>query len=342
MGLIVILVAAVLITATLYFFAPKWVGQLALKIGPCFAVLVLVTSCFTTAPTGTIKIARLFGNVVQNTFIPDVGLQLVNPLYSLKNVDVTQQTIEPTDNGQEIRTGTSDDNFLTVDALMSYKTNRQTAWKLESLLPLYKEMMAKQAASALRQGVSEHAWTQTVKDSKGTVAKSIGDAWEAAVKQQLVIAGFTDIEAENAFTFFPVRLKKAVPDDLVLQSIARRSAATEDEKTQNTLTTIASDIAERRKEEGKGMSNLIKAVMGLGPDSPMPKLSANDIAVLLNAISTQERATAMLKIAEDPKRPVTAVMIGDAAAPPVTVGGTQQLTPEAAPVAAAPAARAGK
>ena len=267
-------------------------------------------SSVANAPTGHIMVARWFGSI-QTGYLPDTGLQLVNPFMSYEDVEITRQEIELGANGS-IRTGTSDDNFLTVDAVMPYSVNPVFAWKLLSKVPNHAVMMRNMAEAALRKGVSQKSWTQVVKDNSGDAATAIGAAWQIAVKGQLLAAGFTMEEAEIAFNFFPVQIRAAIPDPKVQEATANRSAATEDLHTQETLTSIALEIAKRRGHEGEGVQNLIKSAIGLKPTDPMPKtITVTDISKIVDAISKLERATAMQKIAEDPKRAVTVIFNGD-------------------------------
>ncbi|HEY9754203.1 MAG TPA: hypothetical protein V6C97_03455 [Oculatellaceae cyanobacterium] len=309
--------------------------RLSGAIGAGLALLVLVACSVTTAQTGTIKLVYMFGQL-QSYYIPDNGMQLVNPLISLTDMNIQRREIDPND-GQHsdgVRTGTSDDNFLTVSAIMPYAVNPALANKLYGRIPDFDTvMMLNSANAALRKGVAEHAWTDVVKDSSGAAAQSIQTAWQNIVHDQLVSAGFTKEEANNVFTFFPVQIKKALPDDKVLQATANRSAEVENLSMQETLTKQQTEVAKRRTQEGDGLANLIKAVMGKKDSDPMPVLKPSDVSSLLLAIAAQERANAMVKIA-DGNRPLTIIMNGDSGGPAAVPSGTYTTdTPASAPPA---------
>ncbi|HEY9676641.1 MAG TPA: hypothetical protein V6C76_01470 [Drouetiella sp.] len=309
-------------------FTPTSFKLPALGAGVLLAVVLTGFCSVTYAPTGTIKIERVFGKI-QPGYVSDSGLQFVAPWVSLDDVNITRREIDPGDNGTpgEVKTGTADDNFLTVGVIMPYSVNPTFAGRLLARIPNYADvMMPNSANSALRKGVSEHKWTEVVKDTDGKSAKSIDDNWQTIVKEQLIVAGFTPDEAKLVFTFYPVQIRKAVPDDKVQQATANRSAEVENLNMQKTLTDQALEVAKRRSNEGQGLANLIKAVMGLKPDDKMPNLSPSDIAHILNAISTQERATAMMKIA-DSNRPLTVIMNGDGAGPAAVPAGSPVTEP---------------
>jgi regulator of protease activity HflC (stomatin/prohibitin superfamily) len=279
------------------------------------AVVALGINCVTYAPTGTVKVISRFGKIIPG-YLPDNGIVFMNPLDDATSVDTTPQDSQ---GGLELRTGTANDNFITADAYMFYAVNRETAWKILTYFPNYKDMVKQQATAALRTGLSKHNWQLAVKDEKQAVAGSVGTAWEDGVKHQLLQANFTQEEAQSAFTILPVRLQKALPDEVVQQATANRSAQEENLNTQRTLTEISKEQATRGTPEGQRMSNLIKGALGLNLDDPMPKLTPSEIVALLNAISTQERAIAMQKAVEDPKRPVTVIFAGDAPSSNVSV-----------------------
>lgn len=296
---------------------PKLVSAAA---GAGLGLLALIVCSITIAPTGTVKLVYWFGQL-QPGFLPDTGLQFVNPLVSLTDMNIQRREIDPSDgeHSDGVRTGTSDDNFLTVSAIMPYAVNAGLSSKLYGRIPNFDTvMMVNSANAALRKGVAEHAWTDVVKDSSGKSAQSIQTAWQTIVHDQLVSAGFTNEEASGVFTFFPVQIKKALPDDKVLQATANRSAEVENLSMQKTLTDQQTEVAKRRTQEGDGLANLIRAVLGVKEGQPMPKLTAAEVADLLRAVATQERATAIVKIA-DSNRPLTVILNGDGANGPAAV-----------------------
>jgi hypothetical protein len=319
MGFIILIVLAAIATTVGLIFLPNRRTFVGLASATFVAFAFLVCS-ITIASTGHIKVKTWFGEI-QPGFVPDTGLQLVNPLLSLTDVDITRREIDPTDgeHAGEVKTGTADDNFLTVGAIMPYSVNPTFAGKLLSRIPTFDTvMMPNSANSALRKGISEHQWTEVVKDTTGATALSIETDWKARVNEQLIAAGFTADEAKVVFTFFPVQIKKALPDEKVLQATANRSAEAENLKMQETLTKQAAEVAKRRVNEGSGLANVIKAALGLQETDKMPNISPAQMADLLRAIAAQERATALVKIA-DSNRPLTIIINGDGGGSPVSI-----------------------
>ncbi len=292
-----------------------------------FGVALLICSA-TFAPTGTIKIVSWFGSI-QPGYVPDHGLSFINPLAGTTDVNIQRQEVVHED--PQIRTATNGDNYLTVDVVMPYSINPETAWKLFGKIQDPKTMMNRQADAALRQGISEHAWTDAVNNADGKVANSIGTAWKAMVTSQLLTAGLTQAEADNAFTFYPVQIRKALPDQVVQDATAAKSAATQNLATQQTITEIAAQIAKRRSNEGDGLNNMLRGALGLNEgDKLPPNISIDQISRLVGAVADLERAGAVVKIADDTKRPVTVILTSGSQSPVAIAPGSD---PEPAPVA---------
>jgi hypothetical protein len=190
---------------------------------------------------------------------------------------------------------------------MPYSVNPATAWRVLTVIPDYQTMMNRQADAALRQGISEHPWTEVVNNSDGKVAGSIETAWKAMVKSQLLAAGLNEKEAEVAFSYYPVQIRSAVPDQVVQDAAAAKAAAQQNLDTQGIQTEIAGKIADRRTNEGEGLRNLVLAALGLKVGDELP-LTPDQITAMIDAIANMERASAVVKFADDPKRPVTLIL----------------------------------
>ncbi len=280
----------------------------AAMIGLALAVVVTFISSAAYAPTGQIKVITRFGEI-QEGYVPDNGLTFINPIFGTIGVSIQREEVVHED--QEIRTGTADDNYLTVDVSMAYSVNAPTAWKVLKKIPNYKAMINRQADAALRQGISKHKWTEIVNNSDGKAAADISVAWKAMVESQLVVAGLTREEAAAAFTYYPVQIRKALPDQVVQDATAAKSAAQQQFETQSIITKIAGEIASRRNHEGDGINNLIRGALGLKEGEKLPsKLTVSDVALIVNAVSNLEKAGAIVKLSEDPKRALSVILNG--------------------------------
>lgn len=102
--------------------------------------------------------------------------------------------------------------------------------------------------------------------------------------------GLDEKQAGEVFVILPVQLRKVLPPEKVQNSINEKIATDQDFQRQQTLTRIAEQIAVRRKNEGKGISNLF---------AELPKdIKPNDMANLLEAMSKKENADALMKAVE--------------------------------------------
>ncbi len=287
-----------------------------LFVGVGAAIAVTLYQSLAIVPTGTIRVASMFGNI-KHGFYDGTGIQIVNPLLYLEELDAKRVEIDlqyADEKNTPIVTGTKDDNFLTVDAIFAYQIDKSLAYKvLATIGSTYPEKMRAMAMVALRQGVAKHTWTESVKQSSKTEDAILAE-YKSIVSQQLIGAGFSKEEAANAFIFYPVQLRKAVPDEKVLNATANKLAEQENLATMATLTEQAKEIANRRREEGSGLRKLVLSLTGK-PDDTAITWTPEQLAMVINAIANQERATGMLAIANgDPKRPVTIIFNGDTAA----------------------------
>jgi regulator of protease activity HflC (stomatin/prohibitin superfamily) len=321
---IILCVCIAIATCVCCFFLPIGKAKILGAAGLLFGIALVFCSA-TVAPTGTIKVLSWFGSI-QPGYIPDHGLTFINPLAGTTDVNVQRQEVVHED--PQIRTATNGDNYLTVDVVMPYSVNSETAWKLLSKIQDPKTMMNRQADAALRQGISQHSWTDAVNNADGKVATSIGAAWKAMVTSQLVTAGLTPTEAENAFTFYPVQIRKALPDQVVQDATAAKSAATQNLDTQTTITSIAAQIANRRSNEGEGLNNLLRTALGLKEGEKLPaNISIDQISRLVGAVADLERAGAIVKIADDTKRPLTVILNSGGQSPVAIAPGSADTAP---------------
>lgn len=203
---------------------------------------------------------------------------------------------------------TSDQNPLTVTVGFATKLNPAIAGRLQKEVGSYHfdTLIKPLGLTAIRDGIAQFAWADTAGAKRELTAEAIREAFKRQLIEQLQKSGLTETEAKSAFTVYPVQLREALPDPKILNSIAEKNASEQDLQRQNILTQIAEREAERRQNEGTGVSNLFTAL----PEG----FSADEIATVLQALATKTRAEAMMKAVEN-GQVSTIIMNGDTATP---------------------------
>ncbi|TRZ52490.1 hypothetical protein D4R99_02655, partial [bacterium] len=124
--------------------------------------------------------------------------------------------------------------------------------------------------------------------------------------------GLPAADAEQVFNILPVMLSKVLPPDAVVISISNKAAALQDLERQKTLTSIAQEVANRRAQEGSGVSKLF---------AELPKdVKPEQIAIVLRALAEKTRSDAELKAVESGK---ISSMIISGGSNPIAVSPTQ-------------------
>ncbi|MFA6215446.1 MAG: SPFH domain-containing protein [Patescibacteria group bacterium] len=301
-------------------------------------VLVLLISSLTLASSGTVNVATLFGKVEQSVY-PE-GMHFINPMYSTHNMSVRRLVISLSSEQQQgkdaeaettVQAVSKDNLPIDIDVTYAFRLNPTMAWWVFQNLgteKMYIEQLMKPVArNATRDATVAFTSDEATTSDREGLAKKMTSVFEDHLRFALQQTGLDENKAGSVFTILPVVLRKALPPKPVLDAIALKAAAKQDLERQTTLTQIAEEIAKRRANEGKGVSNLF---------SELPKdFKPADIAMILYAVAAKENADAVMKLAESENKPTPALILGSGTMP-VSVA-SPQLAPALATTPANPA-----
>lgn len=246
-----------------------------------------------------VAVERHFGRTVESAYGP--GLHFIAPWAATTSYFALRREFEF--KGDVI---TADNNPLTVSVGFATKLNPAQAWKVQQAIgtDYYSELVVKAGQTAVRDGIASFPWTRAVTSDRGEVQRAIQSNFERILVEQFIANGLTEKDAKAALEVSPVQLRSALPDRKVLNAVAERSASEQDLQRQKTLTKIAEEEANRRKNEGDGVANLF---------SQLPKgFTSDEISMVLGALANKTRADAMLKAVES-GQVKTVIMNGDTA-----------------------------
>lgn len=149
------------------------------------------------------------------------------------------------------------------------------------------------ARAAVRDVIAAFAWADAAGPRRGDVEIQMLENLRRSVISDLVEQGWSQEEAKRAIQFLPTQLREVLPDQKIQNAIAERLAAQENLARQLILTEIAKQEAERRAQEGTGVSKLFEQ---------LPKgFKASEIRDVLLALAEKERADALTKAVESGK-----------------------------------------
>lgn len=294
-------------------------------------VLILLIGSITIVPPGTTKIVALFGKVQHQTY--GEGPHLIHPFYNTHNMSIKRQVInlssEQSGDGTEstVQAVSKDNLPIDIDVTYVFRLNPTMAWWVYQNIgteETYLEQLIKPTArNATRDATVGFSSDEATTSNRDGLAIKMATVFEEHLTFGLQKAGLEQAQAASVFTVMPVILRKALPPKSVLDAIALKAAAKQDLERQTTLTEIAEQIAQRRANEGRGVSNLF---------AELPKdFSAEEISLVLGALAVKEQADAIMKQVET-GQPQTLVLGVQA---PVSINAGQQTTPRT-PRAAAP------
>lgn len=280
----------VVIAALVGVFTNKLITAGAVVVGIVFTLLASVV----IIPTGQFAVATLFGSIQPGYYAGGGGISLVNPLVSLTYISSQRTPFEV-----DAKLVSADQNPLTVSGQFPYSPNPAYMYLVLGKIgaDYQATLIQRSAQSAFRDGVSSFGWINSVlltnpddkKGGRAAVEKAISASWRTAVAQQLVTAGFTPDQAQQAFFYYDVQLNTAEPDQRVKDAIASKVAAQQELERQQTITDTAAKIAERRKNEGAGYGNMLTAIPQLKGQS----ITAEGVADVLRAIAAYDTASAL-------------------------------------------------
>lgn len=263
------------------------------------AIWVIITIGFSGVmiDNTNVGVVKTFGKVTPSAM--ESGLHFVAPWSEVIYYNDLRNAFDY--DGEVI---SKDSNPLMVSVGFATKLNPSMAWRIQTTVgDNYFDRLVKPAGqTAARNGIAIYPWEQAATSDRNGVEGAILSEFKRLVIEQLVSSGLTEAEAQNALTFFPVQLRKSLPDAKVLNAISEKTASKQDLERQNILTEIAAQEAQRRANEGTGVSNLFEK---------LPKgFTADEIAKVLTSLATKTRADSMLKAVES-GQVKTIIMNGD-------------------------------
>lgn len=276
----------------------KWGIRTVLAL---IVLIYVVCNSVTVVSVGTTKVGEKFGYVDQHPY--EQGMRIVNPFLSFTIMNVQRQVLEFQSNvndgasNDEIAAVSSDNLPLTIDVTFAFELNPKYAWWVYQKIgtdQVYVDRLMKQTArSATRSATALFTTDEATTTKREELALMMEKHFSLKLREDMVRQGLPEADASLVFNVLPVQLRKALPPEKVLNSIAEKAAAMQDLERQTTLTLIARQEAERRGQEGAGIKKLFAEL----PEGFTPE----QIAVIVNSLAAKSKADAMLKAVETGK-----------------------------------------
>ena len=271
-----------------------------LSVGVLFAAFVLFNTLI-IVPPGQTYVGVWFGTVQEQTY--PQGMRFVNPMLSFDSMDVRQRDAEfKSASGQAVSdsdvTAVSRNNLpMTIDVTYLYTLNQKYAWWVYKNIGddtiYYQNLIVRAAKTATRNATAEFTDEQAMTSKRVELSDKMAKDFEATLVQNMEERGLPKADAEQVFTVLPVMLSKILPPEAVITAISNKAAALQDLERQQTLTSIAQEVANRRAKEGSGVQKLF---------AELPKdVKPEQIAIVLRALAEKTRADAELKAVESGK-----------------------------------------
>lgn len=315
--LVILVILAVLFASCFALPKGREIGMAAVA-----GVFVLATLALAIifVDAGTVRFTKLFGEMTSDTYAE--GPHLINPFAEAVEGNVRRKSLDFT--GERVAQGLSKNQVqLAVDVTVPYILNPSTAWRVYQRYGENWNLITPSSRNAIRDCVAREDWQYTVSE-KGRIALAdcIPERQTQLVIADLLFAGFTQEEAQAAFTFPTAQVRKVEPiNQRILAAIAEEQAAIVDLRRQTTLTSIAQEEANRRAKEGIGIKRMMKELP--------TKYTIGEMVAIINANATKANAEAFLKAVEKGNPNITVITGGSDV--PVTVPATTSV-PIPAPV----------
>lgn len=261
-------------------------------------------------PAGHVGVPVMFGAVSDYTITE--GVSLVSPLETIVKMDGRRYQYDFGGDDRLISVS-ADENPLTMDVAFPITLRPDSANLVYQRIggdDRYRRQLRTHAREAVRRVVARYEWNDVVTKKRDEVARELRIAFERNVTQDLIAHGFSELQAGKAFIFSDVQMRRALPDQKVLNAIAEKVASQQDLERQEVLTEIAQEEANRRANEGAGVSNLFAEL----PDGFTPE----QIRLILDATSNKTKAEALMRAVESGK--VEFMVLDGGALPSVGVG----------------------
>jgi len=286
------------------------------------AILIafIVYNSLIIVPPGETYVGVWFGTVQEQTY--SQGMKFVNPMLSFNSMNVRQRDAEfKSASGQAVSesdvTAVSSNNLpMTIDVTYLYTLNQKYAWwvyrNIGDDTSYYQNLIVRAAKTATRNATAEFTDEQAMTSKRVELSDKMAKDFEATLVQNMEQRGLSKADAEQVFTVLPVMLSKILPPEAVITAISNKAAALQDLERQKTLTSIAQEVANRRAQEGSGVSKLF---------AELPKdVKPEQIAIVLRALAEKTRSDAELKAVESGK---ISSMIISGGSNPIAVSPTQ-------------------
>ncbi|HEY4486427.1 MAG TPA: SPFH domain-containing protein [Candidatus Paceibacterota bacterium] len=274
-------------------------GEPQHRRGATWVVIALVSiwtglNSFTSISVGSTGVGVRFQNVQTRAYTE--GVQLVNPFLDFHAMSARRQVIEfhagEKDKVNEDVVSLSSNNVpMTIDVTYAWQLNPRYAWWVYRHMGLddsYRNSLIKQVArSATRAAAAKFTSDEATTSKRNEFTLEMEKEFSDHLVADLVRQGLPLEDAKQVFIVLPIQLRKALPPEKVLNAISDKAAAEQDLQRQVTLTAIARQEAERRSNEGLGVSKLF---------DELPKgFTAEQIAMVVNALANKEKADAFMK-----------------------------------------------
>jgi regulator of protease activity HflC (stomatin/prohibitin superfamily) len=261
---------------------------------------------------GHVGIQRLFGEI--KPLVLHEGMNFHSPFVNVSERSIQRQFLELTsedNNDLNIEVISSDKLKLTIDMTFPYVIEGQSYPELLRRVGTrgLDNLVLSSARSSVREAAAEFQWSEIAVTKKQDFMSRTMQLFDFYLTADLTQVGIVKSGMSNPIKVITPQLRNVLPPNEISLSISQRLAAEEDLKKQETLTEIAKEEANRRLNEGKGISNLF---------DQLPKgFGAQEINAVLSAIADKTRADAMLRAVENGS--VQVMVMGQGASPAVSL-----------------------
>ncbi len=277
-----------------FFFLYRIVGWASLLLCLVFYLVFSIR----IVDSGDVQVGRLFGKVDRSVL--SEGIHLVNPAKTWTTINIQRNAIKA-DDGDEVpgmTSTTADNNQATVQANFTFMINSQYAWWLVKYIggetKIKHELLEKSAQSATRDALAYFKLEDAQIRQRGQFEKKLQEEFFENILINLPKEkSLGPEELKKVFIILPTQLMDIKPDPKVANALAEKKATEINLEQQKTLTAIAAEQSNRRKEEGSGIKKLF--------DELPSNRSANDVALILNATANKTRAEALHKAVSEGK-----------------------------------------
>jgi regulator of protease activity HflC (stomatin/prohibitin superfamily) len=270
--------------------------------GVALGLFLTAANSFLIVPSGNAALAT-FAGVVKDGRVYTEGVYVVNPTLSFPKYNVRRiaQDFRGEDRLVQL---TADDVPLQLDLTVAWRLQPGYLDRFHRVVGVtyIDRLMMTQIRRSTRDAVIEMRWSGDAVEQREALAQRITQYLRRSLVNDLMSSGFTEEEAGSIFEIYDVQLRQVMPPERILAAVSEKMAAEQDLERQQTLTAIAEEEANRRQQEGMGITKLFAEL----PEGFTPA----DIRMILDAVSTKTRADAMQSAVSN-GQVSTLIMFGD-------------------------------